>query len=283
MQTAKRILAGLLCLVIAFLAASCGRPQPTAGGTQTEKAIASQTQTPAAEDTTVSAEEAPSLSESTTAAQKKLVSLEPTQDDLDLLCETLQGCAFFGDGYDSATDNVLDFLYDGGLLFELLNFENLGVLVEGENLLRNQANPEEGRFLGKDDPLGFFKDESYVSVRADVLDAIMENVFCNTVYKSHTIYRNEEGKVGYYLYDGWYHFSWEISGYEGVFFRADEFEEADGRLIVTLNEYYLDPGDDEENAELLVSQAVDAVLRETDSGRGWSIYSIKNIYRNSDM
>ena len=280
MRFTKQISAILLCIVIACLAASCGRAQPTAGETQTEETAASQA--PAAEDTSAQIQQTSTLPESTAAPQRKIVSLNPTQDDLDRLCEILEGAAFFGDGYDSRADNVLDFLYDGGLLFELLNFENLGVLVEGKNLLRNQASPEDGRFLGKDDPLGFFKDESYISVKADVLDEIMEKTFCNTVYKDHAIYRDEEGKVGYYLYDGWYHFSWEISGYEGVFFRAEEFEEADGHLVVTLNEYYLDPGDGEEDAELLVSQAVDAVLRETDSGRDWMIFGIKNIYQNND-
>lgn len=280
MRFMKQISAILLCIVIACLAASCGRAQPTAGETQTEETAASQA--PAAEDTSAQIQQTSTLPESTAAPQRKIVSLNPTQDDLDRLCEILEGAAFFGDGYDSRTDNILDFLYDGGLLFELLNFENLGVLVEGKNLLRNQASPEDGRFLGKDDPLGFFKDESYISVKADVLDEIMEKTFCNTVYKDHAIYRDEEGKVGYYLYDGWYHFSWEISGYEGVFFRAEEFEEADGHLVVTLNEYYLDPGDGEEDAELLVSQAVDAVLRETDSGRDWMIFGIENIYQNND-
>lgn len=203
------------------------------------------------------------------------VSLTPTQDDLDRLCKTLK---YIGN-YDSTTDNALDFLYDDGLLFGLFNFENLGVLVDGENLLRNYEN------LGKEDPLGYFEHTSYVSVQADVLDGIMENVFCNTVYKNHTLSRDVDGKVRYYLYDGWYHFSWEISGGDGEFFRADEYKEADGHLLVTLNGYEPGPDGDEENAELFITQVVDTILRETDGVRTWSIFSSKitfSEYANSD-
>lgn len=267
MQSVKRITAILFCILLVGLSAACGQTELTATETQTTDA-----QTTGTVVSSSPAGETEAVSEETVTSQTAPTTLTPTQADFDTLLDILHGEAFFGTDYDCRTDNVLDYLYNNGLLFELLNMEDLGLIKENETLFRVYSNDD-----STIDPLGHFKNTYYIRVKADVLNDYMENTFNNTVYKEHTTAYADDGNVLYYLHDGWYYFSWEVSGMEGILNEVDSYAEQDGHLIVTIKEYQVEPGD-EDYKEHIITLLVDAVLREVNGARAWSIYSIKNVY-----
>ncbi|MBR6426934.1 MAG: hypothetical protein IKS28_03815 [Clostridia bacterium] len=268
MQSVKRITAILFCILLVVLSAACGQTEPTATETQPAESQTSETTASSAP-----AVETQAVSETTTASQVAAATLMPTKADLDTLLDILHGEAFFGTNYDCRTDNVLDYLYNNGLLFELFNMEKLGLLKENETLFRVYSDDD-----STVDPLGHFKNTYYIRIKADVLNDYMENTFNNTVYKEHSTAYADDGTVLYYLHDGWYYFSWEVSGMEGILNEVDSYVEQDGHLIVTIKEYQVDPGDDDYK-EHIITLSVDAVLREVNGTHAWSIYSIKNVYR----
>ena len=265
MRFVKRVSAVLICILLVLLTTACGQPEPATADPQTTAE-----QTTAVTDTTAPASEPQTVSETVTASQPAQTTLTPTQADLDTLLDILHGEVFFGADYDSQKDNILDYLYDNGLLFELFNMETLGLLKENETLFEMYSD-------GEADPLGHFAGYSYIRVKAEPLNDYMENVFCNTVYKDHTTSYDDDGNVRYYLHDGWYYFSWEVSGIEGVLNEVNGFTEKDGRLNVTIKTYWVDPGDDDYK-EHVITLAVDAALREENGAHAWSIYSTKVTY-----
>ena len=273
MRSVQHIGVLLLCALLVCLCA-CNTQLP---GGETQAAQPASTRSESMDEPSASA--LPIRPDLSTEPETRVaaVAVRPTQEDLDTLCDILRGEAFFSADYDCRTDNVLDYLYNNGLLFELLNMERLGLLTEGKNLFRSEAYPDVGRVSGTDDPLGCFQDRCYIRVQADVLNAYMENTFCNTVYRSHTEYRDSDGNVGYYLHDGWYYFSWEISGMEGVAIRAADCSPQDGHWRVTIHEYTSEPGEEDEE-ELIVTLAVDAALQTENGAHAWSIYRVENVY-----
>ena len=275
MPFVKKTVALLVCLVLVCLCVSCSSEQ-NAEETTTESEVY-ETGTLTAVMTT----RPTTTSKNTTTTKAPEPSLEPTKSELETLCSIVQGAAFFNADYSSETDNVLDFLYDGGLLFELLNAEDLGILVDGKNMERCYGNPKEGRVTGKDDPLGHFKNQNYIRVDANVLNKYMEQTFCNTEYKSHTISYDDEGNVEYYLKDGQYYFYWEISGMEGVDWRVGDCTTIDGNMFVTIDEFSVEPGE-ENSAEKICTVSFDAVLHNVGGKRVWSVRGSKISYQNPD-
>ena len=283
----KRIVSILLVLCLALSAAACSR----AGSSAQDKYVAVIRQAVQDGDTEKAQgalqealqrfpeseallELQAQMNASPAIAQDQSPSLEPTQEDLDSLCTIAGSSIFFGTDYDCEKDNILDFLYGDALLFSLLSLETVGILRDGENLFKVY------RFAGDEnkngDPLGHFS-YSYVRVQEDVLNDCMENVFCNTVYKTHTTGYDADKNVGYYLHDGWYYFELTPSGEEDVDYRAGDFtKQKNGHLLVNINRYGYS-GVDDVFDELDETVAVDAVLHEADGVRTWSIYSIRNV------
>ena len=290
MRSAKRLCAISLCILLVITSASCSNARNSIADRYIERLesmsesivqehAAAETQaetTPAVSETAATAAPKTETTPDTTGAAATLI---PTKEDLETLSSLLAGNSFFAKDYDCRTDNILDFLYDDATAFELHALLDVGYLQEGKNFFdsfRTNAPFEYdplGRFSNKYDPL-------ITSVRADDLNEILEKCFCNTVYKFYTTGYDSYGNIGYYLHNGWYYFRWGGSGLEDVEFRAENCTEKDGRLYVTVNQYCFDYGIDGNilSEEICASLAVDAVLREENGKRFWSISSVTKTF-----